>query len=286
VSSDADILSAQANLATANADLRQLEESYQDILDTCFDTPDGEVCPLYGPIEENTREQLEVARLYQIAAQETLNALIAGATPGQVAAAGGSVSVAIARRDLAQAELALLLAGPTDEQIVLAELAVEQATIGVEIAQAAVLQASAAVLQADVAVDLSETAVSQAQNTLDRFTLRAAKSGTVAQINANIGELVGVGVPVLTIADFSSWVIKTDNLTELNIPFINEGAPATISLDALGGEEISGTVTTIGLIATSYQGDVVYEVTISLQDTAELPLRWGMTGFVEIETSS
>ena len=61
--SEADIASAEANLAVATAELRTMEEAYQQILDGCFDAPDGQtVCPLYGTIEEQTRGKVETAR--------------------------------------------------------------------------------------------------------------------------------------------------------------------------------------------------------------------------------
>lgn len=281
IADPADIQQAEANLAQATAELRALEEQYQDILDTCFDTPNGEVCPLYGTVEESTRHQLEAARLSQAAAQAALDALQQGATPAQRQVADAAVALAIANRDAAQARLDLLLAGATPEQIRVAEVAVLQAEVGIEIAQAGVAQAEAAVAQAEAGVTAAETAVAQAQALADKAVLRAPFAGTVAQIEAAEGELAGTAVPVVTLADFSGWLVKTTDLTELDVPLVTEGAPAQITIDALPDTTLTGTVTHIAHTATLSRGDIVYEVTITLDDPPPA-LRWGMTAFVDI----
>jgi hypothetical protein len=40
----------------------------------------------------------------------------------------------------------------------------------------------------------------------------------------------------------------------------------------------------IALQPGDYRGDVVYAVTVDLTDAADLPLYWGMTALVEIQT--
>ena len=115
--SDARVQAAQAKLIAAQADVDNLQEAYDKIIDTCFDLPDGgEICPLYGPVEENTRFQLEAAKANLAAAQSALEEAKAGATPAERQLANTGVGIAMARRDQAQAQLDLLLAGPRDEQ--------------------------------------------------------------------------------------------------------------------------------------------------------------------------
>ena len=60
-------------------------------------------------------------------------------------------------------------------------------------------------------------------------------------------------------------------------------SPVTIQFDAIPGEELNGTVTDVALISAISQGDVVYEVTIDLVGTEGLPIRWGMTAFVNVQ---
>ena len=83
-----------------------------------------------------------------------------------------------------------------------------------------------------------------------------------------------------SLADFSGWIIKTTDLTELDVVSISEGQAVLIALDALPEETINGKVQTIGQNYSEKQGDVVYEVTVEL--TESLPnMRWGMTAVVK-----
>lgn len=280
------IRAAEANLASATAELRALEDNYQAILDACFETPDGnEVCPLYGPVEESTRAQLEVARANQEAAQVTLDSLRTGPTAAQRRLADSGVTLAEANLQLAQAQLAQLMAGPTPEEVAIAEVNVAQAEVGLKIAQASVAQAEAAVIQSEAGVTTAEAAVEAAQAALDRLTLRAPFAGEVAQIGADVGELVSSGVPVVTVADFGEWHVKTVDLTELDIALVEVGDEVEVEIDALPNETVMGEVIDIDLLSTISRGDVVYEVTIRLEEDESLPLRWGMTVLNEIDVN-
>ena len=116
--------------------------------------------------------------------------------------AQGGVTLATAGRDIAQAQLNLLLAGATPEQIAAAEVGVLQAQVGVDIAKAAVTQLEAAVVQAEAGVTAAEAGLASTEAMLDRLTLKSTIDGTVSRISINVGELVGAGVPIVTMADF------------------------------------------------------------------------------------
>jgi HlyD family secretion protein len=110
--------------------------------------------------------------------------------------------------------------------------------------------------------------------------LRAPFSGTVAKLDLKVGEPASVGTTALTLADFSKWVIKTTDLTEIDVVNVKQGQNATITLDALPDVELTGTVDAIGQTFSEKQGDIVYEVTVILNDTNP-DLRWGMTAEVK-----
>lgn len=284
VTSEADIFAAEAQVARAYSELRRLEEDYDTILTTCFTVPDGsEICPLYGPVEEETRDQLAAARLRYQAAVQNLEAVQQGPTTAQQRAAAGGISVAVAQRDAAEAQLALLLAGATPEEITIADLRVREAEVGVALAQAEVAGAAAAVQQADVAVVHAQANVNSIQAALDRSTLLAPYDGEVSRISASVGQLVQPGSPLLLLADFSGWLVKTTDLTEVDVSSVVAGAPVVARLDAIPGETIGGVVTKVALISDESRGDVAYEAEILLDDAHDLPIRWGMTAFVEIE---
>ncbi len=281
---ESDIAAAEANLASATAELVVLQEQYDQIIDACFEAPDGsEVCPLYGTVEEQTRAQLEVAVARQTAAQEMLDFLIAGPTAAQEAVAGSAVTLAVANRDAAQAQLDLLLEGTAAEQIEKAAVGVAQAELGVELSLANIVQAEAAVSQAEAHLEAAQAAKAAAQAVLDRLTLNAPFAGIVANLELDLGELAVPGHPVITLADTTQWKVETTDLSELDVPNVVKGAAVKIGFDALPEASVTGVVEKISLAPGQFQGDVVYMVTMLLDDSTDLPLRWGMTAVTEFE---
>ncbi len=111
--------------------------------------------------------------------------------------------------------------------------------------------------------------------------LRAPFEGTLTHMDLKVGVFAEAGVPVVTVADFSQWVVKTTDLTELDVVKVKEGQPVTITLDAVPGVTLNGYVTSIANSYGESQGDIIYEVTVRLSDT--LPaMRWGMTAEIHI----
>jgi len=110
--------------------------------------------------------------------------------------------------------------------------------------------------------------------------LLAPFDGTVAGLKVKSGESVSPGQVAISVADFSSWIVKTTDLTELDVVEITEGQAVSITLDAIPDETLKGVVQTIGQNYTEKQGDVVYEVTVELTETFP-NIRWGMTAVVK-----
>ncbi len=98
-------------------------------------------------------------------------------------------------------------------------------------------------------------------------------------MNGAVGEMASPGQPAIVLADFSNWIIETDNLTEIELPDVGVGQPVLVQFDALADVELGGTVTAIKPLFELRQGDVTYVVTISL-DEADPRLQWGMTAVV------
>jgi multidrug efflux pump subunit AcrA (membrane-fusion protein) len=140
-------------------------------------------------------------------------------------------------------------------------------------------QADHASLQAGD-VSAVQGSLAAAQVALSNAELRSPIGGTVASLNIKVGEAVNMGQSAVTVADFSDWLLKTTDLTELDVVNIAEGQVVIVTLDALPDTPLSGTVLSIGQSYSQSQGDVVYEVTISLDETHPA-MRWGMTALVE-----
>ncbi len=109
--------------------------------------------------------------------------------------------------------------------------------------------------------------------------IRAPFAGVITDLNLKVGEFEASGQPVVTLANITNWVVKTKDLTEIDVVNIKEGQPVTVKFDALPGLEFKGNVLSIDDNFTENQGDVVYEVTILLTDK-DATMRWGMTAVV------
>lgn len=121
-----------------------------------------------------------------------------------------------------------------------------------------------------------------ARAALANAEVRAPFAGVVTSLELKVGEYASAGQPVVTIADTSAWVVKTTDLTEIDVVELDEGQPVTVTLDALPDAILKGNVLSIGQSFSENQGDIVYEVTVLLTDK-DPAMRWGMTSAVTFE---
>jgi multidrug efflux pump subunit AcrA (membrane-fusion protein) len=256
------VAAAEAQLAQALAHQKEVQIAYDQVLDN--------IEFLAGPTEERTRFQLEAANEAVAAAQAALDQVRAGASAQAIRAASSAVGVSAFQRDSVAAQLALLQAGASPQQLAAAEAAVQQA------------QAQARQAEAAREVALAGLAAAQAQ--LAQADLTAPFAGVVVQINLEVGELAVPGAPVVQLADLAAWRMRTTDLAETDVVLVRVGQPATITLDALAGQTFAATVAEISALAETNRGSVTYAVTLDLAPV-DAPLRWGMTAFADIDVS-
>ena len=127
-----------------------------------------------------------------------------------------------------------------------------------------------------------EARLNAAQAGVASFAVRAPFDGVVAEMNAKAGSSINAGEIAVTIADFSSWLVKTKDLTEIDVVELAEGQPVTVKLDAIPDAELKGKILSIGQRYLENQGDVVYEVTVLLMDNNPT-MRWGMIAEVKFK---
>ena len=104
----------------------------------------------------------------------------------------------------------------------------------------------------------------------------------MASINVIPGELVQVDQAILTLATLNDLQIETTDLSERDIARVKTGQNVNVYIEALD-VTITGKVIRISPISKTVGGDVVYPVTIKLDEQPE-GLLWGMTAEVEIKT--
>lgn len=136
----------------------------------------------------------------------------------------------------------------------------------------------------ELAVQAARLALEEAQSNLEKATLKAPFPGTVTAVNVKVGDVVAAGQSAFVLATLDRLQARTTDLTELDVARVAVGQQAKVKVDALPGREFTGKVRTIALQAGDYRGDVVYAVTVTLDDVGDAPLRWGMTAQVEIRT--
>lgn len=135
---------------------------------------------------------------------------------------------------------------------------------------------------AEARVKTADAALETAKVALSNSELRAPFAGTVVDIKFKVGEQVAPGVVVTTIADLSDWVVKTKNLTEIEVVKLTPGQKAIIKFDSLPDMRLSGTVEAIASFFEEKRGDVTYTVTLGVTDV-DPKVRWGMTTQVTFE---
>ena len=117
---------------------------------------------------------------------------------------------------------------------------------------------------------------------LSQTELVAPFAATVVSVSVKPGEFVQAGQVVLVLAKLDNLRVETTDLSELNVASVKIGQAATVHVDALD-KEISGVVTAISPISDKIGGDVVFKVTIELNEQPR-ELLWGMSADVEIQT--
>lgn len=228
---------------------------------------------------------------------------------GQLLAAADTeqleISIAIAQATVERAEAALeqLNSLPTSESVAAAEAALANAqvnfdrldradarSIEMDAAQAQVDSAQAAldalltgatetqIRLAESDLTTAQLALQQAQNALDTAEIRAPFAGTIIEVYAHSYENLPPFQPVFLLADLSSLQLQTTDLSEVDTTRVQVGNTVSLTVDALPGTTLTGTVTRIAEKASPGSG-VYYTVTI---DIPQIPatIRWGMSAFV------
>ena len=122
----------------------------------------------------------------------------------------------------------------------------------------------------------AEASVIAAQDMLDNYMLTAPFAGTITDIYLEEGQFIGPETRAAQLADLSEFIIETSDLTELEVVKISLDQKVDIIPDSLPDTLLSGKVEQIGQSFKTQAGDVIYTVTISL-DEGNKNLRWGMT---------
>jgi multidrug efflux pump subunit AcrA (membrane-fusion protein) len=131
-----------------------------------------------------------------------------------------------------------------------------------------------AVLEASLAN--ADAQLTTAKKALESYDITAPFAGMVTDLNVIKGEMIGPEKWAVQMADVSQWFVDTSDLTELEVVKVNIGDTVKVVADALPDVTMTGIVQDISRNFVSQSGDILYTVSIKLQDVDER-MRWGMT---------
>lgn len=131
-------------------------------------------------------------------------------------------------------------------------------------------------------LDNAKAQVAAAEAALSNYILTAPFDGLVMDVGVSVGEQVGAESRAVSVADTSSWIIETTDVTELEVVNIAVGQAVTFTPDALPDVTMNGVVTAISGASYIQSGDVLYTVYIEVRD-ADPRIKWGMTVEVTFE---
>lgn len=216
--------------------------------------------------------QLQQATIAQEAAQARYDQLFAQADQAQISAVYAEI-------ETARATLARLRTPVKASAIEAAAAQVRQAEARLALINAGAPAATMAAAQATVTAAQANLMAAEAR--LAETILPAPFAGTVAEIRGEVGEQLLPGAAIVQLGDLASWQIETEDLVELDVVRVRVGAPVRVTIDALPGVQLAGTVVHIKPIGENKIGDMTYTVAIQLHQ-ADKALAWNMTATVYI----
>ena len=254
---------AERYISNLNAGSRQtdIDSSKADLvfLKDALDNAREDYQPYANKDEDNLKRATFLSKLAD--AQEKYNNAVRLLNNLQGSVSDLDMSIAEADLSVAQTQLAL------------AEVNYEKLKDGPD--PDALAAAQARIIAADAGLTAANAA-------LKDIELVAPFPASVVDLGLKVGEQVSPGQPVVLLADFSQWVVETDDLTEIEVPEIYAGQAVTVTPDALPDLELSGIVESISDLFEEKRGDVTYTARILLDEVND-QLRWGMTVVVTFE---
>lgn len=116
---------------------------------------------------------------------------------------------------------------------------------------------------------------------LDRASLRAPFDGIVTAVDIEGGQQVNANTQAVEVAD-PSVVEVSGSVDEIDVLFLQVGARASVSLEALGTQPLLGAVSSIANSGDSQQGIVTYPVTIRVDSSENVQLPEGLSATAQV----
>lgn len=241
----ANVVTAQANLSKARQDNSRFEQLFRQ------DAVSQEQRDTSRTALQGAQGQLDAARAQVAAAQAQQRAAV-----GQREAAAAAVSQSEAALQLALVNRRTVPIRRLD--VAISQAALEQARTTVQVAEAArarITQREHDLAAARASLREAEAALALAQTNRDNAALRAPFDATVLSKNFEVGDLVSVGSPIVTVADMQHPYLRVF-VGEALVARIKLGQKAGVRVDALPNRVFDGRVDEIRQKAEYIPGNV------------------------------
>jgi RND family efflux transporter MFP subunit len=304
-----DISSAADSVATAYA-------TYQTTPTTKNYNAWQQAITNFNTVEANANKTLQAAYDVLDKARAALAAMQAGPDPDEVMLAQAKLGVANTTLATARTNLATMQAGPDpltiqQKQILLTiaqnnlvnaktnlatiqagpdPLTIQQKQILLTIAQNNLKQAQTTLanLQAGSNINLKKIDVQNAQAALDNAqkaalltTLVAPSAGMISVLNVKVAQAVNAATTICTLVNPSLFSL-TASVNQLDITQIKLNQSASVAIDALSGQKLSGRVSAITRSGSTQQGVTTYRVSVAITSPEDVQLLAGMSASASV----
>ena len=180
--------------------------------------------------------------------QDQLDSLMAGPTAASLAAAQAQAAAA-------ESSLDTLLRGADETDIKLKKLEIDQARLALQ-------EASVNLVGAEMV---------------------APTDGAILSVNVDASDRVSPGTVAITLADLSQLQLTVD-VAEVDIPKINVGQLADVTIDAFPNTVFAGMISNVEPSSNAQEGVIDYPVTVRLIDESLTNVRPGMTAVATLRS--
>ncbi|MBU1089712.1 efflux RND transporter periplasmic adaptor subunit, partial [Patescibacteria group bacterium] len=131
-------------------------------------------------------------------------------------------------------------------------------------------------------INSAQINVTKIKNQIAEATLTAPIDGEIVELNGQVGDLIiqDQNETFATILNKDTFFIEV-SIEEVEVNQIKKGQRVIATFDAIENTEVNGEVSFVSLMSTTSGGIVTYSVRITLKDWGEVPIREGMTAYVD-----
>lgn len=255
------VTQAEANLRNAEASVRQAQAAYDQVA----------TLPHVGA----TQQSLNLEQ-----ATNSYNAAKAAYDQATAAPSDNQVQQSVANLEQAQANLKKLLETPSTADVSAAQSQLAQAQAQLDSLTTGASAEKISIAQAQV--EQARLNLEEAQETLQKASLRAPYAGVVTAVYVAEGEqAAGVAVELADMAHLQVALA----VDEVDVGVLAVDQPAVVTFETWPGDVITGTIQSIAPKATDNTSALVsYEVLVALA-SSNLPVRIGMTADADLVTA-